>query len=109
MALILAMAEASCAGICDLVSLGMVNAAMIRMMVTTINSSIRVKPRSRLRLRMDVTFLVSSPRSAAGDGVRFGMEEEAAFLQEPISGLLFSRHAMSKPGTSLDGSSGKKS
>src|SRR5664279_3485215 len=52
MALMLAMAEASCAGICDLVIFGMVNAAMIRMIVTTISNSISVKPRSRLRLNM---------------------------------------------------------
>src|SRR5271165_5898569 len=49
----LARAEASWAGICDLVILGMVNAAMIKMMVITISSSMRVNPRSRFRLRMD--------------------------------------------------------
>src|ERR1039457_6161921 len=53
MARMLAMAEVSCAGIVDFVSFGMVKAAMIRIMVTTISSSIRVKPRSRFRLRID--------------------------------------------------------
>src|SRR5271167_133560 len=43
--------------------LGSAKAAMIRIMVTTMISSISEKPRSRLRLRMDVTFLVSSGRS----------------------------------------------
>src|SRR5271165_5438167 len=52
MALMLAIADASCAGICDLVILGMVKAAIIRMIVTTISNSIRVKPRSRFRLDM---------------------------------------------------------
>src|ERR1017187_7086006 len=52
MALILAIAEVSCAGMVDFVSFGMVNAAMIRIMVTTISSSMRVNPRSRLRLRI---------------------------------------------------------
>ena len=54
MALMLAMAEASCAGICDLVIFGMVKAAMIRMIVTTISNSISVKPRSRLRFEITV-------------------------------------------------------
>jgi hypothetical protein len=60
MALILAMADASCAGMVDLVSFGMVNAAIIRMMVTTINSSMSVNPRCRLRLRIWDLFFVSS-------------------------------------------------
>src|ERR1017187_5721082 len=53
MARMLAMAEVSCAGMVDFVSFGMVKAAMIRIMVTTISSSIRVNPRSRFRLRID--------------------------------------------------------
>src|ERR1039458_7342588 len=61
MARMLAMAEVSCAGMVDLVSFGMVNAAMIRIMVTTISSSIRVNPRSRLRFRLRITGNLSQP------------------------------------------------
>src|SRR5271166_4140805 len=60
MALMLATADVSFAGILALVILGIVNAAIIRMIVTTIKSSIRVNPRWRLLLRIATsTFLVS--------------------------------------------------
>src|SRR5271166_6669502 len=64
MALMLAIADASCAGICDLVIFGMVKAAMIRMIVTTISNSISVKPRSRFRLDMYVDLMRLATRGA---------------------------------------------
>src|SRR5271169_5512242 len=74
MALMLAMAEASCAGICDLVIFGMVKAAMIKMIVTTISNSINVKPRSRLRLDM------YGPHSGSRGALTLKGRRKAAFV-----------------------------
>ena len=60
----LAIADASWAGIPALVNFGMANAAMIRMIVTTMSSSISVNPRSRLRLVMKAPSLVSHTSTA---------------------------------------------
>src|SRR6516164_4421446 len=83
MARMLATADASLAGICDFVILGIVNAAIIRIMVTTISSSLRVKPRSRLLLHILFTSLVSLQRLSPQDTVfRFGMGEKAGVMRE---------------------------
>ena len=103
MALMLAMADASCAGIVDLVSLGMVNAAIIKMMVTTINSSMRVNPRCRLRLRIwDLFFVSSRAMQMLWLSAEFAIvagymdKRETAAKPELTSRLFFSRTAMSK-------------
>src|SRR6516164_1316831 len=79
----LAIAEASWAGICDFMILGSAKAAMIRMIVTTMISSISEKPRSRLRLRILFTSLVSLQRSQPQNTVSdSALAEKAAVLRE---------------------------
>src|SRR6516165_6094458 len=88
----LAMAEASWAGICDLVIFGMVNAAMIRMIVTTISNSISVKPRSRLYLDMSV------PHENFAELCRCKDAGQALFVSAMNKELLSTAVRLSKPG-----------
>src|SRR5262249_54561725 len=97
MPLMLAIAEVSCAGMVDLVSFGIVNAAMMRMIVTTINSSMRVNPRSRLRLRIvcNLSRGLKTPKAVPGETKRCGGVKSGLSVSLQ-SKLFFSPQLMSK-------------